>query len=190
VILVVDDDDDARDTLGELLRLRGYDVESAAHGQAALDVLATRHGPPDLMLIDIRMPIMDGWELLSAKNGIPSLRPVPVIIMTAEADAASRLPAPSVVALMAKPLRAPMLLQVIRDTLEAGAVLASGTGSVAAIPLDPAATRDRAGGTRTAGGEVTTAAAFDATSDQVAAKPMAAVATDDQAVIGDPDLER
>jgi CheY-like chemotaxis protein len=134
VILVVDDDDDARDTVSDLLRLHGYQVAAAAHGQDALEVCERLPAPPELMVIDLRMPVMDGWELLAAKAGLAALRAVPVVIVSGEPDARSRLPLPSVVGYLAKPLRAPALLDAIRDGLAPSATLATGTGSVAAIP--------------------------------------------------------
>lgn len=134
VILVVDDDDDARATVSDLLRLHGYQVAVAGDGKDALDVCARLAAPPQLMVIDLRMPVMDGWELLAAKAGLPALRAVPVVIVSGEPDARSRLPLPSVVGYLAKPLRAPALLDAVRDGLEPSATLATGTGSVPAIP--------------------------------------------------------
>jgi CheY-like chemotaxis protein len=134
VILVVDDDDDARATVGDLLRLNGYQVEAAGDGRDALAVCRRLPAPPHLMVIDLRMPVMDGWELLAAKAGLPELRAVPVVIVSGEPDAQTRLPQPSVVGYLRKPLRAPALLQAVRDGLDPTASLAAGTGSVAAVP--------------------------------------------------------
>jgi CheY-like chemotaxis protein len=134
VILVVDDDDDARATVGDLLRLNGYQVEAAGDGQDALAVCRRLPAPPHLMVIDLRMPVMDGWELLAAKAGLPELCAVPVVIVSGEPDAQARLPQPSVVGYLRKPLRAPALLQAVRDGLDPAASLAAGTGSVAAVP--------------------------------------------------------
>jgi CheY-like chemotaxis protein len=134
VILVVDDDDDARATVGDLLRLDGYEVAAASDGKDALEVCRRLPAPPHLMVIDLRMPVMDGWELLAAKVGMPELRAVPVVIVSGEPDARTRLPQPSVVGYLAKPLRGPALLQAVRDGLAPSAMLAAGTGSVSAIP--------------------------------------------------------
>jgi CheY-like chemotaxis protein len=134
VILVVDDDVDARETVGDLLRLNGYEVASAGDGRDALEVCQRLAAPPHLMVIDLRMPGMDGWGLLAAKAGRPELRAVPVVIVSGEPDARSRLPQPSVVGYLPKPLRGPALLEAIRDGLSPSAMLAAGTGSLAAIP--------------------------------------------------------
>jgi CheY-like chemotaxis protein len=133
VILVVDDDVDARETVGDLLRLHGYEVASAADGRDALEVCQRLAAPPHLMVIDLRMPVMDGWDLLAAKAGLPELRAVPVVIVSGEPDARSRLPQPSVVGYLPKPLRGPALLSAIRDGLSPTAMLAAGTGSLSAI---------------------------------------------------------
>jgi CheY-like chemotaxis protein len=63
-ILVVDDDSDAREALGELLKQRGYSVVCAENGLAALDEIRTRRVPPALILLDLSMPVMDGRTFL------------------------------------------------------------------------------------------------------------------------------
>ncbi len=62
-VLVVDDDDSIREVLAEVLREEGYDVSCAGNGEQALTELR-EHGNPDLMLLDLMMPVMSGWELL------------------------------------------------------------------------------------------------------------------------------
>ena len=79
-VLVVDDDEDLREVMTHLLCQRGFDVETAENGQKALDVLDRAH--VDLILLDMKMPVMDGWEFateLRSKYG----RTVPIIMVTA-----------------------------------------------------------------------------------------------------------
>ena len=81
-ILVVEDDRDLREILGESLELEGYDVVSAEHGQAALQKLET--GPrPCLILLDLMMPVMDGWTFRERILEDASLASIPVVVMTA-----------------------------------------------------------------------------------------------------------
>ena len=81
-ILIVEDDDDIRDALADALELAGYRVVSARHGQAALDWL--RHSPqPRLILLDLMMPVMDGWQFRREQLKSPELARIPVIVFSA-----------------------------------------------------------------------------------------------------------
>ena len=81
-ILVVDDDPDIRETLAELLQEEGYAVSSAAHGGEALSALRT-DPRPDLILLDLMMPIMDGWQFRAEQKKDPELASIPVVIISA-----------------------------------------------------------------------------------------------------------
>jgi CheY-like chemotaxis protein len=81
-ILVVDDDADIRDTLSEVLRNAGMVVVTAANGLEALRIL--RGGlSPCLVLLDLMMPIMDGYEFLEVQRGDPALALIPTAVITA-----------------------------------------------------------------------------------------------------------
>ena len=67
-----------------LLRLEGYDVQVETDGRAGL--AAIRSEPPNLVLLDLRLPGFDGWQILSALQADPSLRRIPVLVLTASAD--------------------------------------------------------------------------------------------------------
>lgn len=77
-VLVVDDDRDIREMLKELLGRSGYDVTGAANGQQALDL--TGHAQPDLIILDVTMPLLDGWQTLERLRAFTS---VPVLMLTA-----------------------------------------------------------------------------------------------------------
>ncbi len=62
-ILVIDDDDELADVVRQALRDAGYSVATVRHGAAALELV--RHIAPDLILLDLTMPIMDGWSFVS-----------------------------------------------------------------------------------------------------------------------------
>lgn len=87
-ILVVDDDFDIRETLAEILQERGYAVVTAAHGQQALDILR-RPLRPCLILLDLMMPVMDGYEFLDELAKDPALASLSVVIITAGASLAT-----------------------------------------------------------------------------------------------------
>jgi CheY-like chemotaxis protein len=80
-ILVADDDADVRRLLARHLREAGYDVVEAADGAEA--VALARQAPPGLVLMDLRMPTMDGLAALKALRAEPTTRHLPVIILTA-----------------------------------------------------------------------------------------------------------
>ena len=82
-ILVVDDDQSIRSTISEILSSEGYAVETASNGAEALLIVGQNH--PSLVLLDMRMPILNGWEFarILRERGIA----VPILVMTAAQDA-------------------------------------------------------------------------------------------------------
>jgi CheY-like chemotaxis protein len=92
-ILVVDDDADLRETLQLVLDDSGYGVTAVANGQAALDRLKAG-ARPSLILLDLMMPEMNGWQFLERAQADAVLDAIPVVIMTAR-KATDPLPAPS-----------------------------------------------------------------------------------------------
>ena len=84
-VLVVDDDDDLRSTIVDLLRARGYEVEAADNGAAALERIRD-HGMPGTILLDMRMPVMNGWEFARIFHERHNRRAA-IVVITAAADA-------------------------------------------------------------------------------------------------------
>ena len=82
-ILVVDDDQDNRDLLSRRLAREGYAVRAAADGQAALETLRGQEPPIDLVLLDVMMPGVDGYEVLRQLKDDPALRALPVVMISA-----------------------------------------------------------------------------------------------------------
>jgi CheY-like chemotaxis protein len=80
-VLIVEDDADIRETLGELLEEAGYETDEAANGREALD--AARRARPDLIVLDLMMPVMDGWQFRTAQKSDPALAEIPVIVISA-----------------------------------------------------------------------------------------------------------
>jgi len=88
-VLVVDDDPDARARLRQVLTRNGWTVAEAANGQEALDMVL--HAPPQLILLDLTMPVMDGFTFLHELRTRPGCRHIPVVVLTArDLDAAER----------------------------------------------------------------------------------------------------
>jgi len=87
-ILLVEDNEMNRDMLSRRLERKGYTVDCAGDGQQALEM--ARQFVPDLVLMDMSLPIMDGWEATSRMKVDPALRHLPVIALTAHAMSGDR----------------------------------------------------------------------------------------------------
>jgi len=86
-ILVVDDDPDIRQLVAELLRLSGYRSVLAASGVEALDRLVNFPPPlPSLVLLDVQMPELDGWDTLRAIRARPAVADLPVVLCTVKSS--------------------------------------------------------------------------------------------------------
>ena len=108
-ILVVDDDDVVRDHVADVLERHGFETVGADSGADALAFLAV--DAPALVLLDLQMSDMNGWEVLGAMRAEPRLRRVPVVVMSGE----PRASLPQGVRAIPKPVETAMLLAVVRD---------------------------------------------------------------------------
>jgi CheY-like chemotaxis protein len=83
---VVDDDADSREMVAAVLEMEGYDVVSLQNGDEALEYL--RHAPrhPFCILLDLVMPVADGWMFLRERNSNPELETIPVIVLSGQPD--------------------------------------------------------------------------------------------------------
>jgi two-component system, chemotaxis family, chemotaxis protein CheY len=87
-VLLIDDDDDVRDTLRDFLEDQGYVVAGAANGREALGLLSTLPERPCFVLLDLMMPVMDGWEFLRVVSSDADLAQLPVVISTSSPERA------------------------------------------------------------------------------------------------------
>jgi signal transduction histidine kinase len=113
-VLVVEDDRDIRSSLAELLGSEGYDVATAENGAVALTQLRTRE-LPDVVLLDLMMPVMDGWQFRIEQRRDPVLARVPVIALSANASAQAR--AVDAAAFLPKPLDTGALMAAIERVI-------------------------------------------------------------------------
>ena len=107
IILIVEDEKESRDTLKELLEFEGYQVETAVNGQEALDALNASGDRICIMLLDLFMPVMDGWQV------IDQLR------------ADGRLGSPQIVVITSAPYRAPAGIPVFAKPLDVDKVIST-----------------------------------------------------------------
>lgn len=84
-ILIVEDDLQVQELLRECLEIEGFNVLTAQNGQVALDILGATV-KPNLIFLDLRMPVLDGFEFLQRFRGDPELASIPVIITSASAN--------------------------------------------------------------------------------------------------------
>ncbi len=81
--MLIEDDDAIREITRELLESEGYKVATAANGQKALELLATMDPLPCLILLDLMMPVMDGWQFMEKKRADSKLNAIPVVAFSA-----------------------------------------------------------------------------------------------------------
>jgi CheY-like chemotaxis protein len=99
-VLVVDDDAGSLAALADILSLEGYRVQTMSNGLEALEYLREADDPPSFIILDLFMPVMDGWQFLAETNADPRLSQlrIPVVVVTAlnakveAADAVIRKP--------------------------------------------------------------------------------------------------
>lgn len=113
-ILVVEDDDDIRTSLQEILESLGYNVACARNGKEALECLANSKPLPSLVLLDLMMPVMSGYEFLKRKEVEQSISHVPVVIVSAIVDQ-SQIPADHVKTYIKKPIDIDRLVEAIEQ---------------------------------------------------------------------------
>ena len=110
-ILVVDDDEIILSTLTLFLEDEGYAVVAASNGKEALEHMEREH--PRLILLDMKMPVMDGWAFAAAYRERPGPH-APIIVMTAARDARSRADEIAADDFLAKPFDLDRLLDLVR----------------------------------------------------------------------------
>jgi two-component system NtrC family sensor kinase len=115
-ILVVEDDPGIRRSMQDTLEDEGFDVVTSNDGKAALETLRSSVIAPDVVLLDLMMPVMDGWEFRTEQLRDPTLKEIPVIAISA--DGSPRATAIHADAYLPKPVRTSELLSVMNRVLE------------------------------------------------------------------------
>jgi CheY-like chemotaxis protein len=110
-ILVVDDDPAIRDVVVDILEMSDYAVRTASNGAEALDEIRQRR--PSAVLLDLMMPVMNGWEFLRQCRNEQCCAPVPVVIMSAARDAGTVADELGAQAFLPKPFELDDILTVI-----------------------------------------------------------------------------
>lgn len=113
MILIVDDDDDIREDLAAILRSQGYDVVTAEHGLAAREWLVRARPLPDVILLDLMMPVMDGWQFRAEQLRDPALAHIPVLVLSGAADVRKEAAALGVAGYLKKPFKVDSLFAAV-----------------------------------------------------------------------------
>lgn len=111
-ILVVEDDNSIRELLVELLQSEGYIVASAVNGLEGLKLLQNQE-QPDLILIDLMMPVMDGYTFRSEQMKNTKWSKIPVVVMSAEANAKEKMKNFGITAFLSKPVELDTILKTV-----------------------------------------------------------------------------
>lgn len=112
-ILIVEDDDDLRAVVSELLRDLGYRVATAMNGRDALEYLRANR-PPGLIVLDLMMPVMDGVEFCRRRLRDPALRAIPIFLFTARGQTIANV---SAVKVLRKPLVVDEFIDAVRSVV-------------------------------------------------------------------------
>lgn len=112
-VCIVDDDADIREVMAGILSLEGYGVLLAADGESALEVLRARGGACCLILLDLMMPRMNGWEFRSRQVQERELESIPGVVLTGAGEGGQAAEEMQVAGWIQKPVDLDVLLQVV-----------------------------------------------------------------------------
>jgi CheY-like chemotaxis protein len=114
-ILVIDDEEGFRDGVVDLLEMEGYSVRAARNAVEAVPLLPEFR--PDIILLDLGMPLLDGESFLRSIQGLPAARRVPIVLISGKDDLPSIASRSGATAYLHKPFEAPQLLALIERVL-------------------------------------------------------------------------
>jgi len=113
-ILNVEDDPAIREAISDVLRYAGYQVKTAENGQEALDLLRTGEKPA-LILLDLMMPVLDGWQFIETVLNENDLKEIPIVVVSAVAAVTQMADRPNIKKIIKKPVSIEQLLDVVKE---------------------------------------------------------------------------
>lgn len=114
-VLIVEDDFDIREVLADVLEEEGYVVAEAANGYEALEVLRRPDARPRLILLDLMMPVMSGWQFVAEQRQDPELSSIPVVIVSADGNLQQKATSLGAQGYLRKPIEIDLLLDSVRQ---------------------------------------------------------------------------
>jgi CheY-like chemotaxis protein len=113
-VLIVEDDKDIRRNVQRLLLSEGFTVDVAEHGGVAISMLQAATDLPSVIVLDLMMPVMDGFQFREEQVKIPRLASIPVVIMTADGHLIEKQTRVGAVAALKKPANVDDILSVVK----------------------------------------------------------------------------
>lgn len=113
-VLIVDDNLDACASLSMLVMIEGFEPVMATNGEKALAYLAD-HPPPFIIILDMLMPVMDGWEFLNRKQTLGEVARIPVVIATGQEGTIDLDHFPDVVSVVYKPVPPEKIFSILKE---------------------------------------------------------------------------
>lgn len=113
--MIVEDDRDVRETIAEILEDNDYVPLAAANGQEAIDRLRSTAERPCMILLDIMMPIMDGWQFRAAQQKDPALSAIPVVVLSAHANITEAASGMQAAGSLPKPVALKKLMRTVEE---------------------------------------------------------------------------
>jgi len=115
LVMIVEDDRDVRDSVREALEDHGYQTIGASQGKEALELLRSSAAKPCIILLDMMMPVMDGWAFRKAQTADPAISSIPVIVLTAHSSASDTARDMGAVGFLRKPVTLQELLTAVKQ---------------------------------------------------------------------------
>ena len=112
-ILVIDDDLDIRNAIADVLTDEGYHTVTAADGARGLEFLRAQSSYPSLIILDLRMPGMDGQQVGEALRGDPKLKAIPIVLVSADANVKKVALELGAIGYLRKPMEMDLLLEIV-----------------------------------------------------------------------------
>jgi CheY-like chemotaxis protein len=112
-VLIIEDDVDIREALVGILRDEGYEAEGAGNGLEGLDHLRTVGAKPALILLDLMMPVMNGWQFRTEQQQDAALATIPVVVISADSNVKQKAASIDAAAYLKKPIELDALLDVV-----------------------------------------------------------------------------
>lgn len=114
-VLLVEDDVDIQEAMLDILVEEGFVVHVAGHGQQALHILRDKLFFPDVILLDLMMPVMDGWTFRKEQLQDPALQHIPVVVVSADRAACKKAADMQVDRCLTKPVNLLKLLETLAE---------------------------------------------------------------------------
>lgn len=119
-ILIIEDDAGIRDMLSECLADEGYTILTAVDGRQGLELLRSSASAPALILLDLAMPVMSGWEFMEAQQRDPRLAAIPLVVLSADSSVAKQQLIAGRTPLITKPVDINVLIDTVAAHVRAG----------------------------------------------------------------------